>query len=104
MQRREFLAVLGGAAAWPMAVRAQTPGRTYRVGYLARGAELPAFLDELRLAGFVEGQNLRITYAGSRLRPPKVFKPRISSSHSRWLEDLRWPFRGRFTPSRVLTG
>jgi putative ABC transport system substrate-binding protein len=58
MQRREFLAVLGGAAAWPMAVRAQTPGRTYRVGYLARGAELPAFLDELRLAGFVDGQNL----------------------------------------------
>ena len=32
--RRELLAVLGGAAAWPLAVRAQQPGKVSRVGFL----------------------------------------------------------------------
>jgi putative ABC transport system substrate-binding protein len=65
MRRRDFLGVLGSAAAWPIAVRAQTPGRTYRIGYLAAASQLRtpqfvAFLDELRLAGFIEGQNLTV--------------------------------------------
>ena len=67
MRRREFLGILAGSAAWPMAVRAQSPGRTYRVGYLTglRQFErrLPtsvALLDELRLAGFIETQNLMV--------------------------------------------
>jgi putative ABC transport system substrate-binding protein len=69
MQRREFLGVLGSAAAWPMAARAQTPGRTYRIGYLTgasrRQATLfVALLDELRLAGFIEGQNLTVLDGG----------------------------------------
>ena len=69
MRRREFLCVLGSAAAWPMAGRAQTPGRTYRIGYLTgalrRQATLfVALLDELRLAGFIEGQNLTVLDGG----------------------------------------
>jgi putative tryptophan/tyrosine transport system substrate-binding protein len=64
MQRRDILGVLGSAAVWPMFVRAQTPGRTYRVGYLTRSPRgLPtylALLDELRLAGFTEGRNLNL--------------------------------------------
>jgi hypothetical protein len=34
MERRKFIAILGGSAIWPVAARAQTPGRTYRIGYL----------------------------------------------------------------------
>ena len=66
--RREFIALLGGAVAWPLAARAQQPGRTYRLGFflpVARDAPaIIAFFDELRVHGFVEGQNLAIIPGG----------------------------------------
>src|SRR5262249_41567993 len=69
MKRREFITLVGGAAvAWPRAARAQQPGRTYRLGFLlavARDAPaMIAFFDELRVHGFVEGQNLAIIPRG----------------------------------------
>jgi hypothetical protein len=59
VKRGEFIRLLGGAAAaWSLAARAQEAGRTYRFGFLlptARQApQVEAFLDELRLNGFVE--------------------------------------------------
>jgi putative tryptophan/tyrosine transport system substrate-binding protein len=62
MNRREFIAVLGIAAALPLAVRAQEAGRIYRLGMLipASQASIAAFFDELRVNGFVEGQNLEV--------------------------------------------
>ena len=69
MRRREFITLLSGAAAaWPLAARAQQPGRTYRLGFLIpSGRETPgvlAFFDELRLNGFIEGQNLTVIPGG----------------------------------------
>jgi ABC-type uncharacterized transport system substrate-binding protein len=69
MRRREFITALGRAAvAWPVAARAQQPGRTYRLGFflpVARDAPaMIAFFDELRVHGFVEGQNLAIIPVG----------------------------------------
>src|SRR5262245_63624891 len=63
MNRRAFIALLGGAVVTrPLAARAQQPGRTYRLGFflpVARDAPaMIAFFDELRVHGFVEGQNL----------------------------------------------
>jgi putative tryptophan/tyrosine transport system substrate-binding protein len=60
MNRREFIAALGGTAMSPLAARAQDAGRIYRLGVLipATRASIAAFFDELRINGFVEGQNL----------------------------------------------
>jgi putative ABC transport system substrate-binding protein len=67
MRRREFITLLGGAAvAWPIAVRAQQPMPV--VGFLSSrspgesASMLVAFRDGLRESGFVEGQNLAITF------------------------------------------
>jgi ABC-type uncharacterized transport system substrate-binding protein len=65
MRRREFITLLGGAAAgWPMAARAQQPERMRRVGalmgYPEAQSELASFLQELQKLGWVESRNLRI--------------------------------------------
>ena len=64
MRRREFITLLGGAAAaWPHTAPAQQAGRQYRIAILgAAGSQI--FLDELGQAGFVEGHNLEIDSRG----------------------------------------
>ena len=61
MQRRAFITLLGGAAAWPLAARAQQPAMT-RIGITTiqpRTSPIYAALDErLRELGYIEGQNL----------------------------------------------
>jgi putative ABC transport system substrate-binding protein len=68
MRRREFLGVLGGAAAWPLAARAQQPDRMRRIGVLlstaaddAEGqARIAAFLQGLQERSWAVGRNVRI--------------------------------------------
>jgi putative ABC transport system substrate-binding protein len=71
MKRREFITLLGGAAAgWPLAVRAQQPGQLRRIGMLIGYAEndpetqarLAAFRQGLEHLGWIEGRNVRIDY------------------------------------------
>ena len=61
MRLREFITLLGGSAAWPLAARAQQPAMT-RVGIVTiqpRTASMYAAFDQrLRELGYVEGQNL----------------------------------------------
>ena len=63
--RREFITLLGGAAAWPLAAHAQQAPKAARVGYLAPASNpdlQQALLGGLRDLGYVEGQNLAIEY------------------------------------------
>ena len=69
MKRREFIALLCGAATtWPLAARAQQPDRMRRIGVLmgfaendSRGqAHMAAFRDGLQKLGWTEGRNIRI--------------------------------------------
>jgi putative ABC transport system substrate-binding protein len=69
VKRRDFLTLLGGAAAaWPLAARGQQPSRTYRLGFLLPSAResspVLALFEELRINGFVEGQNLSVIPGG----------------------------------------
>ena len=67
MRRRDFIAVVGGAAAWPLAVWAQQPAMPV-IGFLSsnRADASPqftaAFLEGLSAAGFVDGKNVVIEY------------------------------------------
>jgi putative ABC transport system substrate-binding protein len=68
LRRREFLGVIGGAAAWPLAARAQQRERARRVGVLVPAvandavyqAYVGAFLQALAQSGWTIGQNLRV--------------------------------------------
>jgi ABC-type uncharacterized transport system substrate-binding protein len=68
MRRREFIALVGGAAAWPLAARAQQGERMRRIGVLmnlaaddAEGqARLAAFLRGLQQLGWIEGRNAHL--------------------------------------------
>jgi putative ABC transport system substrate-binding protein len=68
MKRRQFITLLGTAAAWPLAVRAQQGQRTRRIGVLLPAAaddavyqtRMAAFLGGLQQLGWADGRNVRI--------------------------------------------
>src|SRR5215469_4903893 len=70
MKRREFITLLGGAAAWPLAAGAQQPGQLRRVGVLLGVPEndpetksrVRAFQLGMRDAGWIDGRNVHIEY------------------------------------------
>ena len=77
IRRREFITLLGGAAAtWPFVAQGQEPGRIYRIGVLLGSPrDAPhyvALFDELRRLGFIEGRNLMIDAAGFGLPPERM--------------------------------
>jgi putative ABC transport system substrate-binding protein len=78
LQRREFISLLGGAAAaWPLAARAQQAGRLPTIGFMGTDATLwspwtTAFLARLRELGWVEGRTIAIEFRWNEGRPDRM--------------------------------
>ena len=81
MKRREFMALVGGAAvAWPLAARAQQPGQIRRVGMLVGYSEndpetqarLAAFRQTFEQLGWKEGRSVRIDYRFAPASPDQA--------------------------------
>ena len=74
MKRRQFITLLGGAAAWPLAARAQQAGKLPTIGYLGSRTALhqslwvAAFVQRLSQLGWIEHRNIAIDYRWAEAR------------------------------------
>jgi putative tryptophan/tyrosine transport system substrate-binding protein len=89
MKRREFITLLGGAAAWPLAARAQRMQRLARIGVLISGmhssfvVRIEALRGGLRELGYIEGTTiaLELRFAEGKFeRLPELAKELVASS------------------------
>src|SRR6266571_3531696 len=82
MRRRDFIKTIGGAAAWPLAARAQQPERMRRLGVLVALAKddpesvarREAFEQALQASGWTVGRNIRIEYRWAAFDPARTQK------------------------------
>jgi putative tryptophan/tyrosine transport system substrate-binding protein len=81
VKRREFVTLLGGAAAWPLAARAQQPDRMRRIGVLMnttvspeQQTNLTAFLQALQQLGWTAGRNAQIEIRWAEGDPREIRK------------------------------
>jgi putative ABC transport system substrate-binding protein len=78
LKRREFITLLGSAAAWPLAVHAQQPPPMPVIGFLRSASNagathlVAAFRRGLEESGFVEGRNVAVEYRSAEGRPERL--------------------------------
>lgn len=101
MQRRTFIAILGGAAAWPVSARAQKTARMPRLGVLLYSTpqddpQTRALEEGLRDLGYIDGQNISIEY---RFAEGKVERlPDLAADLVRLKPDVLFPLGGDVAP------
>ena len=78
IRRREFITLLGGAAAWPLAARAQQAAKLPTIGFLGQNTRsawseyVAAFVQRLRELGWIEGRTIAIEYRWTDGRSKRV--------------------------------
>ena len=79
MKRRDFITLIGGAAAaWPLTARAQQPAKLRTIGFLyqstpsVESARAAAFLQQLHKLGWIEGSTIAIEYRSAAGRPERM--------------------------------
>ena len=73
MKRRQFITLIGGAAVWPLAARAQQPvSKIPRVGIIDPAAQWDPFRQGLRELGYIEGRNIAIEYRSAEAGPERL--------------------------------
>jgi putative ABC transport system substrate-binding protein len=88
MKRREFVAGLVGTAAWPVAARAQRPGKVPTIGVLGSNAAAwrpwtAALVERLHELGWIEGRTIAIEYRWSQARPERAAEIAADFVHSK---------------------
>jgi putative ABC transport system substrate-binding protein len=81
MKRRAFITLLGGAAAWPLAARAQQSERMRRIGIIDNAAIWDHFRQGLRDLGYIEGRNIAIEYRSAEGRPDRLVAAATELAH-----------------------
>jgi len=99
MNRRAFIMLIGGAAAWPLGTRAQQPGKVPQVGLLDPGVShlFEAFRQGMRDLGYFEARNISYVYRSAQGRAEGV--DRLASGGGlRCGDQLRAPGRKSHRP------
>ena len=88
MKRRDFITLLGGAAAWPLAARAEQSARPYHVAYLALLAGRDSLVVKQRLdeLGYTEGKNLIFDFRSAEGRSERL--PQLAAELVRTSPDV----------------
>jgi hypothetical protein len=98
MKRREFIILLGGAAAWPIGVRAQQAGKLPTIGVLGSDAAVwhpwtAALVERLRQLGWIDGRTIAIEYRWSQGRPERAAEIAAAGARPRSTADAARPRR-----------
>jgi len=101
LRRRDFITVLGGAVAWPLAARAQQPMKVRRLGVLLYStpqaeSQVERVRSGLRELGYIEGRNLVVSYSYAEGKPERL--PDLAAALVRENPDLLLALGGDVAP------